>query len=351
MSGKEILDIRSVTREELENFFLQHGEKKFRAGQAYDWLWKKSCQSFNAMTTLSKEARQLLASQFSFNTASVAIKQQSSDGTIKVAFGLHDGFQVEGVMIPSGDRATACISSQVGCSLGCNFCATGKLGFTRNLTTGEIVDQVVHLSNLAPHLSNIVFMGMGEPFLNYEAVKMAIEKITATDGLAMSPQRITVSSIGIPKMIRKMTDDGAKFHFALSLHAANDKKREKIIPFHRNYSLTEIIDALKYYYAHSHKRLTIEYILLGKFNDTIADAKELAVFCKNFPVKINIIEYNPVKETGFIKSDPEDEKAFVNFLEKRNMVVNVRKSRGQDIDAACGQLACHSRNKQLINIL
>jgi 23S rRNA (adenine2503-C2)-methyltransferase len=260
---------------------------------------------------------------------------------------------VEGVMIPSGDRSTVCISSQVGCALDCKFCATGQFGFKRNLTVGEIFDQVTRMSDPGfkirdtgspipypeSRISNIVFMGMGEPFLNYKNVMGAIEKITSAEGLGMSPQRITVSSVGLPKMIRRMADDDPKYHFALSLHAATDVKRNQIIPYNLKHSLDELTEALKYYNKKTVKRFTIEYILFGNFNDSIADAKDLALFCRNFPVKINIIEYNPVKGSGFVKSDPEKTKAFVDFLESRNLVVNVRESRGKDIDAACGQLA------------
>jgi 23S rRNA (adenine2503-C2)-methyltransferase len=223
--------------------------------------------------------------------------------------------------------------------LGCNFCATGQLGFTRNLTTGEIFDQVTGMLHVGGPISNLVFMGMGEPFLNYDHVMGAIDKITSPDGLGMSPQRITVSSVGIPKMIKKMADDDPKYHFALSLHAATDEKRDKIIPFNLKHPLSDLKEALIYYHQKTAKRFTIEYILFGHFNDSIADAKDLAVFCRNFPVKINVIEYNPVPDSGFTKSDPHHTSAFVNFLESRNLVVNVRQSRGKDIDAACGQLA------------
>jgi 23S rRNA (adenine2503-C2)-methyltransferase len=353
MSGDSRPDIRSLTSVELQSFFLQQGEKKFRAGQVYEWLWKKSARSFNDMTSLSKELRQLLDHHFSFHAALPEIRQNSSDGTVKTAFRLHDGLMVEGVLIPSGDRATGCISSQVGCALGCKFCATGQLGFTRNLSVGEIYDQVTGISEVTTghmeahlpvngsgiRLSNLVFMGMGEPFLNYANVKGVIAKITAADGLGMSPQRITVSSVGIPRMIRQMADDDAKYHFALSLHAATDAKRNQIIPFNLKHPLGDISDALRYYYQKTSKRFTIEYILFGNFNDSLSDAKDFALFCKSFPVKINIIEYNPVNTTGFVKSDPDKTRAFVEFLEKCNLVVNVRQSRGKDIDAACGQLA------------
>ncbi|MCX6304822.1 MAG: 23S rRNA (adenine(2503)-C(2))-methyltransferase RlmN [Bacteroidetes bacterium] len=339
MSGNLRPDIRSMTKLELEQFFLLQGEKKFRANQVYEWLWKKSCHSFEDMTSLSKSARQLLQNHFTFHTAFPGNQQKSTDGTVKTGFRLHDGMMVEGVMIPAGDRATVCISSQVGCALGCKFCATGQLGFTRNLTVGEIFDQVTAIPDSETRISNIVFMGMGEPFLNYENVMGAIGKITSPEGLGMSPQRITVSSVGIPKMIVKMADDDPKYHFALSLHAATDAKRDKIIPFNLKHPLGDLTEALKYYHKKTDKRFTIEYIVFGNFNDSVADARELAVFCRNFPVKINIIEYNPVKGSGFNRAEPEKTRAFADYLESRNLVVNVRQSRGKDIDAACGQLA------------
>jgi len=352
MSENPRPDIRSLTKSDIEHFFLDHGGKTFQANQVFEWLWRKSCRSFEEMTSLSKATRQLLQNHFSFVTAVPVDQQNSMDGTVKTLFRLHDGLMVEGVLIPSADRATVCISSQVGCALGCKFCATGQLGFKRNLTLGEIFDQVSGMSDPAygirdtayiPHpvsrISNLVFMGMGEPYLNYENVVDAIERITSPEGLGMSPQRITVSSVGIPKMIKKMADDDAKYNFALSLHAATDAKRDQIIPFNLKHPLKELTEALKYYHHKTGNRFTIEYILFGKFNDSISDAKDLALFCKSFPVKINIIEYNPVKESGFIKSDADKTKAFVNFLESRNLVVNIRQSRGKDIAAACGQLA------------
>ncbi len=339
MSGSLQPDIRSLTKQELELFFLQHGEKKFRAYQVFEWIWKKSAHSFEEMTSLSKIDRELLQNHFSFHTAVPEIRQTSSDGTLKTGFRLHDGLMVEGVLIPSGDRNTVCISSQVGCALGCKFCATAQLGFTRNLTIGEILDQVTGMRKAASGISNIVFMGMGEPFLNYANVTGAIEKITSSAGLGMSAQRITVSSVGIPRMIKQMADDDPKYHFALSLHAATDAKRSQVIPFNLKHPLADLTESLRYYSKKTGKRFTIEYILFGHFNDSVADAMDLALFCKNFPVKINIIEYNPVQGTGFARSDPAKTKTFVAFLESRNLVVNIRESRGKDIDAACGQLA------------
>ncbi|MEI7983649.1 MAG: 23S rRNA (adenine(2503)-C(2))-methyltransferase RlmN [Bacteroidota bacterium] len=356
-------DIRMLTCEEIGHAIAGVDGKKFRAGQIWKWLWSKGCVSFDEMTNIPDETRQFLKSEFTLHSARSETIMNSNDGTAKVGFRLHDESVIEGVLIPSEERYTACISSQSGCALGCKFCATGKVGFTRNLTSGEIFDQVVFLSKLAGaqspatdvasnpqsvehfsdsgfhhQLSNIVFMGMGEPLLNYDQVKKSIELITSRESLAMSPQRITVSSIGIPKMIRIMADDHPRYHFAFSLHAANDKKRDQIIPFNLNHPLAEIISALKYYHSKTNKRITIEYILFSKFNDSLADANELTIFCKNFPVKVNLIEYNPVKDSAFSGSDPVTTQEFVRYLEKRNMVVNVRKSRGKDIDAACGQL-------------
>ncbi len=353
MSGNLLPDIRELSRDELIGFFRDHKETVFRSEQTYQWLWQKACTSFMEMTNLSKISRQLLAEHFSFHIAKPETSQKSKDGTVKVGFSLHDKWMVEGVLIPKEGRYTACISSQVGCALACHFCATGKQGFKRNLKYAEIFDQVVHLSKLASEnqlpgvypkamsLSNIVYMGMGEPLMNYDNVVKSIEKITQEEGLGMSPQRITVSSVGIPGMIRQMADDDPKYHFALSLHAATDQKRNQIIPLNLKHPLSSVTDALKYYHAKTNKRFTVEYILFGNFNDSLADAKDLALFCINFPVKINIIEYNPVSNTGFKPSVPEKVKAFADYLDKRNLVVNIRKSRGKDIEAACGQLAAN----------
>jgi len=357
-------DIRSLSIDAIEQVLIRHDAKRFRIKQILEWLWKNGAGSFDEMANIPVLTRLFLKDHFTFHTAIPEIKQRSSDGTVKVGFRLFDRSMIEGVLIPAGNRYTACISSQVGCNLGCRFCATGKQGFTRNLSRGEIFDQVIHLSRLAGaepfvstvihskseehqhpspgvrnFLSNIVYMGMGEPFLNYKQVNESIEKITAADGLGISPQRITVSSIGIPKMIHKMADDGAKYHFALSLHAATDNKRNQVIPFNQRHPLSEITEALKYYHSKTQKRVTIEYILFAGFNDSTHDARDLAHFCRNFPVKINLIEYNPVKETGFTGSGTLKIQAFTQSLEKCNLVVNIRKSRGKDIDAACGQLS------------
>ena len=346
MSGKLISDIRDLSPEDIKSFFITNKEKPFRGRQVFEWLWKKQCASFEDMTDLSKTCRELLKINFTFQKATPVKTLESADGTVKIAFGLFDGSIIEGVLIPSGGRFTACVSSQVGCPLACVFCATGMLGFKRNLTAGEIFDQVAYLDKLAfertnspAGLSNIVYMGMGEPLLNYENVKKSIEMITSADGMGMSPQRITVSSLGIPKMIKKFADDDMKFHLAVSLHSAGNEKRNRLLPYNLKHPLDELMEALKYYYRKTGKRFTLEYILFNGINDSLSDARELAAFCKNFPVKINLLEYNPVEGTGLFPSAQEKMTQFADFLEKKNMVVNIRKSRGKDIDAACGQLA------------
>ncbi|MES2397539.1 MAG: 23S rRNA (adenine(2503)-C(2))-methyltransferase RlmN [Bacteroidota bacterium] len=342
-------DIRALSLDELKTIFTENGDQAFRAKQVYEWLWKKSARTFDEMTNLSKTTRELLNTHFLINAVTVDDMQISKDRTIKNAFKLYDGKIVEGVLIPSNTRMTACISSQVGCSLTCKFCATGKLERLRNLNADEIYDQVVLIKNQAEEkyntpLTNIVYMGMGEPLLNYKNVMDSIFKITSPEGLNMSPQRITVSTAGVAKMIKKLGDDGVKFNLALSLHAANDEKRNQIMPLNETNTLEVLAEALKYFYEKTGTRVTYEYIAFKDFNDGLQDAKELADFCKHIPCKLNIIEYNPIDDGEFKQTTPERLDAFVNYLESRKIIVNVRRSRGKDIDAACGQLA--NKNKE-----
>ena len=328
----------------MKSFFIENNEKPFRSGQVWEWLWQKSARSFDEMTNLSKAVRELLKEHFELPAASLDTTQISRDRTIKNAFKLYDGNIVEGVLIPTDSRMTACVSSQVGCSLTCSFCATGKLERLRNLDAGEIFDQVSiireqSLEHYNIPLSNIVYMGMGEPLLNYENVLKSIERITAEDGLNMSPQRITVSTAGIAKMIRKLGDDEVRFNLALSLHAANDEKRSRIMPINETNTLETLAEALKYFYAKTETRVTYEYILFKGFNDELTDARELADFCKHVPCKVNIIEYNPIDGGEFTNAGKHKTEVFKDFLESRHIIVNIRSSRGKDIDAACGQLA------------
>lgn len=338
------IDVRSLTPEALEKYFSDLGEKKFRAKQVYSWLWEKSASDFDQMSNLSKELRQKLKEHFTINAAKVHISQFSNDRTIKNTFKLFDDHLIEGVLIPADERMTACVSSQVGCSLTCKFCATGYMERKRNLNPDEIYDQVVLLNqqsklNYNHPLTNIVYMGMGEPLLNYANVLKSIERITAEDGLNMAAKRITVSTAGIAKMIKKLGDDNVKFNLALSLHAANDQKRNEIMPINEQNSLKALADALKYYFAKTKNPVTYEYILFDNFNDELEDAAELAAFCKHLPCKVNIIEYNPISFADFTNTKEAKTDAFADYLRKQGINVNIRRSRGKDIDAACGQLA------------
>ncbi len=337
-------DIRALTADEIKAFFIGHGEKPFRAKQVSEWLWGKAAHSFGEMTNLSRSTRQLLEANFVINAVEVSERQISSDRTIKSSFRTADGHLVEGVLIPTAKRMTACISTQIGCSLTCSFCATGRLGRIRNLRADEMFDQVVHISRQAQTeygipLSNIVYMGMGEPLLNYSNTLASIERVTSPDGLGMSPKRITVSTAGIAKMIHRLADDKVKFNLALSLHAANDEKRNRIMPINETNDLKALAEAIRYFHDATGTRPTLEYIIFKDFNDGLADARELAKFCRRFPTKINIIEYNPIDDGEFKKADVAKTDAFKAFLEDRNLIVNIRRSRGKDIDAACGQLA------------
>ncbi len=337
-------DIRAISADEIKAFFVEHGEKPFRAKQVTEWLWKKVAHSFEEMSNLSKPTRELLEKHFVINAVVVNEKQISSDRTIKSSFRTVDGALVEGVLIPTLKRMTACVSTQIGCSLSCKFCATGRLERLRNLNADEIFDQVVHISRQSEEqygipLSNIVYMGMGEPLLNYANVVASIERVTSPDGLGMSPRRITVSTAGISKMIQKMADDEVRFNLALSLHAANDEKRNTIMPINETNDLKSLGNAMRYFYEKTGTRPTLEYIIFRDFNDSLSDARELAQFCKRFPTKINIIEYNPIDDGEFQKAEASRTEAFKTLLEERNLIVNIRRSRGRDIDAACGQLA------------
>lgn len=338
-------DIRKLTLDELKAWFTQNGEKPFRAKQVYEWLWKHAARSFDQMNNISLPLREKLAESFAINTVQVARQQHSTDGTIKSAFQLYDGNIVEGVLIPHDERKTACVSSQVGCSLTCKFCATGYMERKRNLDAAEIYDQVVLINQQSLDaygipLTNIVFMGMGEPMLNYANVMKAIDRITSSaDGLNMAARRITVSTAGIAKMIKKMADDNIKANLALSLHAANDVKRNEIMPINETNSLEALTDALKYYHQLTGRKVTYEYIVFDNFNDTLQDAEELYRFTKVIPCKVNIIEYNPIAAALFKNADDDRLSKFVYYLADRGVQVNVRRSRGKDIDAACGQLA------------
>src|SRR5688572_6183231 len=338
-------NIRQLSLTELEQYFEALNEKKFRAKQVYEWLWQKHAHTFEAMTNLSKDLRNKLADDFSLPALVIDASQYSADGTVKTRFRTHDGQLVEGVLIPTESRNTACVSSQVGCSLSCKFCATGYMDRKRNLDFDEIYDEVVLINQQCEKvynkkLSNIVFMGMGEPLLNYKNVLKAIDKISSPDGLGMSPKRITVSTAGVAKMIRQLGDDKVRFKLALSLHAANDAKRNEIMPINESNNLKSLIDALNYFYKQTGNEITFEYILFKNFNDSLRDADELIKIYRQVPADlVNIIEYNPIDAATFEKPSNERMEEFMAYLAKNKVNARLRRSRGKDIDAACGQLA------------
>ncbi|MEM8999703.1 MAG: 23S rRNA (adenine(2503)-C(2))-methyltransferase RlmN [Bacteroidota bacterium] len=337
-------DIRALTKAQLRDFFVAQGEQAFRGNQVYEWLWQKAAYSFNEMTNISKGSRRLLENHFVINHIKVDQLQRSADGTIKNAVKLHDGLIVESVLIPTASRTTACVSSQVGCSLDCRFCATARLKRMRNLNPDEIYDQVVAIDRESRlyfnrPLSNIVFMGMGEPLMNYNNVLKAIDKITAKEGLRMSPRRITVSTSGVPKMIKKMADEAVKFKLAVSLHSAIDDIRTAIMPFNATFPLAELRKALEYWYAKTKNRITYEYVVWKGVNDTENDVDALVKFCRFAPSKVNLIEYNPIDDGAFQQASDAAITMYQRTLTENKITVTVRRSRGKDIDAACGQLA------------
>lgn len=340
------IDVRKLSQDELRTYIIEKGESKFRADQIYSWIWQKSATSFEEMTNLSKNLRHQLSDEFVFNPIEEDTVQRSSDGTIKSRFKLFDGHKIESVLIPvpKENRFTVCVSSQVGCSLTCKFCATGQMDRVRNLDASEIYDQIVKvnkqsLDTFGHPLTNIVYMGMGEPLLAYKNVLSSINKITSEKGLQMSSKRITVSTAGIAKMIRKLADDDVRFNLALSLHAADDKKRNELMPINESNTLDSLMESLEYFYSKTKNRISYEYIAFNGFNDSIEDAKNLVKLCRIFPVKVNVIEYNPVDGVDFVKSSDDRLDKFANYIKSKGITITVRRSRGKDIDAACGQLA------------
>ena len=337
-------DIRALSIENLRQFFVDHRDKAFRGNQVYQWLWQKGIHDFDGMTNLSIATRSLLKDYFVINHINIDHQQKSSDGTLKNAVKLHDGLVVESVLIPTASRTTACVSSQVGCSLDCHFCATAKIKRMRNLNADEIYDQVVAMNQQSKYyyersLSNIVFMGMGEPLMNYNNLIKAIDKITQPEGLGMSPSRITVSTSGIPKMIRKMADDQVRFGLAVSLHSARQNVRAEIMPFSDKFPLEELADAIQYWYEKTSQMVTYEYVVWKGINDQNEDIDALVDFCKKTPCKVNLITYNPIGEDKFLQAAPDRISAYEVALTENRITATVRRSRGKDIDAACGQLA------------
>jgi 23S rRNA (adenine2503-C2)-methyltransferase len=337
-------DIRELNEEEILEFVCGLDEKPFRARQIMEWLWKKSEHDFERMSNLPPALRASLRSHFDVPGLERKTQQISRDGTRKYALAAADGLLVEGVLIPARNRVTACISSQIGCALNCSFCATAGVKPRRNLSAGEIYDQVSLLGEFSAEaygrgLSNLVFMGMGEPLLNYDHVLRAVHFITSGSGMGMSPRRITLSTAGLVDGINRLAADRVRFDLAISLHTANNEKRSRIMPVNRSNPLPELSGAIRNFHRATGSRITYEYLVMRDFNDSLEDARELAEFCRITPCKVNLIEYNQVPGSPYKKAPPENLQAFSEFLEARNMIVNIRRSRGEDIDAACGQLA------------
>ena len=344
MKTEKKKDIRSLSLEDLRRFFTENQDQAFRGNQVYQWLWQKGIHNFEGMTNLSKSTRALLKEHFIINHIDIDKQQKSNDGTIKNAVKLYDNLVVESVLIPTATRTTGCVSSQVGCSLDCKFCATASIKRMRNLNADEIYDQVVAMDQQSRlyfdrPLSNIVFMGMGEPLINYKNLKDAIDKITQPEGFGMSPSRITVSTSGISKMIIKMADDQVRFELAVSLHSARQELRSQLMPFAEKFPLKDLADSIRYWHEKTAKIVTYEYIVWKGINDDDKDISALIDFCKIAPCKVNLIEYNSIGDDQFFQADKDRIKAYQNALEAQKIPVTVRRSRGKDIDAACGQLA------------
>ena len=344
MENIEKKNIRSLTLDDLKFFFVKNEEKSYRANQVYEWMWKKGVLDFGKMKNLSKKVIGLLKKNFFVNYSIIDSKVKSKDGTLKYLIKLFDGKLIESVLIPSKNRVTICVSSQVGCSLDCDFCATASLKRDRNLFFYEIYDQVNILNNQSliifnKPITNIVFMGMGEPLLNFSNLIRSIDIISSKDGLSISPKRITVSSAGIPKIIKKMADMKVNFNLAISLHSAIQKKREMLMPFSNKINLDELLKSLIYWYDKVRKITTFEYIIWENINDSLEDIEELVKFCKKVPSKVNIIEYNDIGDKNYRSASKEKILNYQKYLDKNKIINTIRYSKGNDINAACGQLA------------
>jgi 23S rRNA (adenine2503-C2)-methyltransferase len=352
MSESPKIDLKSLNRDELSAFCEEMGLQRFRADQIFQWLYQKGASSFDEMTNLSKDLREKLSEKARVSRIRLHEKQESSDGTIKFLFELDDPklHKVEAVLIPDfypdgvAKRLTVCVSSQVGCVFGCAFCATGKMGLFRSLTHGEIVDQVQYINQVSEDtynkkITNIVYMGMGEPLHNYKAVTESAAIITHPMGLEMSPKRITVSTVGLTKQIKQLADEEQPFNLAISLHAADDDKRNKIMPINHSLNLVQLKEAVQYYYQELRRPLTYEYLLFDEFNDSPEDAIRLAEIVGWAPSKVNIIMYNNVAGVELKRAREDRLNRFMKTLIKKEITATVRRSRGDDIDAGCGQLA------------
>lgn len=348
----EKTDLKALSRKELETFCEELGLHSYRADQLFRWLYQKGARQFSEMTNLSLELRERLDGIARVGNIELEKRQESADGTVKYLFRLNDErlSRIEAVLIPdpakskTPKRLTVCVSTQVGCLFGCRFCATGKMGFFRNLTHGEIVDQVGFINRDAEErygksVTNVVYMGMGEPLHNYRAVVESAAILTDERATGLSPKRITVSTVGLPKQIRQLADEGPPVRLAISLHAADDEKRNRIMPINRSLNLTALEEAVRYYYDRRMEPVTYECLLFDSMNDSPEDARRLASIAQWVPSKVNIIMYNPVPGVPFDRVGEDRLNRFMKSLVKYGVTATVRRSRGDDIDAGCGQLA------------
>ncbi|NBB75898.1 MAG: 23S rRNA (adenine(2503)-C(2))-methyltransferase RlmN [Bacteroidetes bacterium] len=351
-TATEVEDLKNLNREQLSDFLENLGLQSYRADQVFQWLYQKGAATFEEMTNLSKDLRAQLPEIAEIKTIREFSRQESKDGTVKFLFELDDPnqYKIEAVLIPdfyddgTVNRLTVCVSSQVGCMFGCSFCATGKMGYFRNLTHGEIVDQVRMINDFAEErfgkkITNIVYMGMGEPLHNYHAVTESVRIITDPLGLEMAARRITISTVGLSKQIKQLADEDLGTNLAISLHAADDKKRNEIMPINESLNLASLKEALTYYFRETHSPITYEYLLFNHFNDTMEDADKLAEIVRWVPSKVNIIMYNNVQGVELQRVNEERLNRFMKRLISKDVTATVRRSRGDDIDAGCGQLA------------
>jgi len=333
--------LKDLSFKELENFVTSMGLEKYRAKQIANWLYKKNVSSFDEMTNISKEVRRLLSEKAKINVLKLVRKEKSKDGTIKYLFELPDGNKIETVFIPEREWNTLCVSTQVGCPIGCSFCLTAKDGFTRNLTCGEIVDQYVQVQKDVGEenrISNVVFMGMGEPLLNFESVKKAVEILTGKNGIDLSTRKVTISTVGIIPGIRRMAKEMNRVKLAVSLHGTTNEVRNKLVPINRKYPIEELFKALREYPADNTRRIMIEYVMLKGINDSMEDAKRLVKLIRGLPVKVNLIPFNPYEGAEFEPSSRRQIERFQRYLWDNNIAAFIRESKGQDISAACGML-------------
>ena len=337
--------IKGLTLNELECWVAEIGEKPFRAQQIYQWMYQKNVQSFDEMSNLSKGLREKISETASLSQLGIHEKYESKlDKSIKYLFRLIDGLAVEAVYMEEGSRITVCLSTMVGCPVACPYCATGVMGFKRNLTAGEILDQLILIqSDLGAKVTNIVFMGMGEPFLSYDNVIKAASILNSELGPEIAARRIAISTAGIAPEIRRFANEGHRYKLAVSLNGTTDTQRDELAPINRKYPLHDLLAAIKYYTKLSRRRITFEYILIDGFNDSEQDAKRLIGMLSQIPCKINVIPYN---ESEFLPyKSPSEQKLdiFLRHIYPAPFAVTVRRSKGQDIAAACGQL--HVRDK------